>query len=245
MSGHSKWANIKHRKAKGDAARGKIFTKIGREIAVAVKSGGADPEANSKLKDVIAKAKANNMPNDNIARGIKKAAGELGLVNYEDMLYEGYGIGGSAVLVETLTDNKTRTAGDVRHFFDKYGGSLGTTNCVSFMFQRKGLIILERGIKTSEDAVFEDALEAGASDVITSDDAFEVYTAPSDYFAVKDVLEKKYIVLSSETAYYPNSTVKLDAEQLVKFQKMLEIFEDCDDVQNVYHNVELPEEEEE
>jgi YebC/PmpR family DNA-binding regulatory protein len=244
MSGHSKWANIKHKKEKGDAARGKIFTKIGREIAVAVKQGGSDPESNSKLKDAIAKAKANNMPNENILRGIKKAAGELSSVNYEEVIYEGYGAGGAAVIIECLTDNKNRTAGDIRHFFDKFGGALGATNCVLFMFDKKGLIAIERTPKTSEDKVLEDALEGGADDVITLDDAFEVYTQPSNYISVKNYLEKKgYTFLTAEIDYIPQNTVVLENENAEKFVKMIECFEDLDDVQRVYHNAELPDEE--
>lgn len=244
MSGHSKWANIKHKKAKGDAERGKIFTKIGREIAVAVKQGGSDPDSNSKLKDIIAKAKASNMPNDNIIRGIKKAAGELGTVNYEEINYEGYGAGGAAVIIESLTDNKNRTVGDIRHFFDKYGGALGTTNSVSFMFDRKGVLVIERTPKLSEDEIIEAALEAGADDVISEDDAFEVYTDPSAFSAVREFLEnKKYEFLSAEIDFIPQSKVKLEGENLEKFLKMIECFEDLDDVQNVYHNADLPEEE--
>lgn len=246
MSGHSKWANIKHRKAKGDAQRGKIFTKIGREIAVAVKQGGADPESNSKLKEIIAKAKANNMPNDNITRGIKKASGELNSVNYEEVIYEGYGAGGAAVVVECLTDNKNRTAGDIRHYFDKYGGSLGASNCVLFMFERKGVIAIERTAKLSEDKVIEDALEGGAEDVISLDDAFEIYTQPSDFPEVRTYLEDKgYTFLNAEIDYIPQNTAALEGDNIEKFLKMLECFEDLDDVQNVYHNAELPEEEQE
>ena len=172
MSGHSKWANIKNKKAKGDAAKSKIFTKIGREIAVAVKLGGSDPASNSKLYDAIANAKMNNMPNDNISRSIKKAAGELGNINYENMLYEGYGIGGSAVIIEVLTDNKNRIAGEVRHYFDKFGGAMGTSNCVSYMFDRKGVVVCERNEK-SEDDIYETVLDAGAEDVNIEDDVFE------------------------------------------------------------------------
>lgn len=243
MSGHSKWANIKHRKAKGDAQRGKIFTKIGREIAVAVKMGGSDPELNSKLKDAIAKAKANNLPNDNIIRGIKKAAGELGNVNYEEITYEGYGTSGVAVIVECLTDNKNRTAGDIRHLFDKFGGSLGSTNCVSFMFDRKGVITIERTPLLSEDEIMEAALEAGADDVAVLEDAFEVYTDPAVFSAVRAFLEnKKYEFLNAEIDFIPQNTTVLEGTNLEKFRKMLDSFEDLDDVQNVYHNADLPDE---
>ncbi len=246
MSGHSKWANIKHKKAKGDAAKGKIFTKIGREIAVAVKAGGSDPNSNSKLYDVIQKAKMNNMPNDNIQRSIKKAAGELGNVNYEAITYEGYGVGGSAVIVETLTDNKNRTSGDVRCAFDKHGGSLGTSNCVSFMFDRKGVIVCEKSAGTSEDDFFMLAVEAGADDVAFEDDTVIVYTAPNDMSAVQKNLQNNGVtILSAEISWEPQNMVTLDEASLVKFNRMLDALEDSDDVQNVYHNVELPEEEEE
>ncbi|MDL2238132.1 YebC/PmpR family DNA-binding transcriptional regulator, partial [Christensenellaceae bacterium OttesenSCG-928-K19] len=173
MSGHSKWSTIKHKKGKADAARGKVFTKLGREIAVAVKLGGPDPEMNSRLRDVVAKAKANNMPNDNISRSIKKASGDLGSVNYDEITYEGYGIGGSAVIVETMTDNKNRTVGEVRHAFDKFGGSLGTTGSVAFQFEKKGVIVIDADGK-DEDTVMEDALDAGAEDFSNEGEAFEV-----------------------------------------------------------------------
>lgn len=191
MSGHSKWANIKHKKGKADAARGKIFTKIGREIAIAVREGGSDPETNGKLRDVVAKAKANNMPNDNILRSIKKAAGELGSVNYEEITYEGYSAGGMAVLVECVTDNRNRTASDIRHYFDKFGGNLGATGSVGWMFDRKGLIVVDRKPGMDEDEVMMAALEAGASDVQTLDDAFEIYTEVGDFSAVREALEKE------------------------------------------------------
>ena len=245
MSGDSKWANIKHKKGKSDAIRGKIFTKIGREIAVAVKAGGPDPSINSKLYDVIVKARANNMPNDNIQRSIKKASGELGSINYESMMYEGYGIGGSAVIVETLTDNKNRTAGDVRCAFDKCGGSMGTTNCVSFMFDRKGVITCNRDGGLGEDEIFEMALECGADDVRVEDDMFEVLTAPADFSVVRKSLEDKGVTfINAEVEWIPQNTVTLTAEQLEKFERMLDMFDDNDDVQNVYHNVELPDDDE-
>ena len=198
MSGHSKWNNIKRTKEKSDAQRGKIFTKIGREIAVIVKQGGSDPNVNSKLKDVIQKAKQNNMPNDSIERSITKASGELSGVNYESITYEGYGAGGSAVIVECLTDNKNRTAGDVRHAFDKHGGSLGSTGCVSYLFNRKGLIVIEKNINTDIDAIMLDSLDAGADDVVEEDDVIEVYTTPANFDAVKKTLEdKNYQFLSA------------------------------------------------
>ncbi len=241
MSGHSKWANIKNKKAKTDAAKGKIFTKLGRELAVAAKAG-ADPSTNSKLADVIAKAKAANMPNDNITRSIKKAAGELGSVNYEVKIYEGYGIGGSAVIVKTLTDNVNRTVGEVRHIFDKYAGNMGTTGSVSYMFENKGVIIVERTLDLNEDAMMEMALEAGADDVVVEDDIYEIRTNPSDFSSVRKYLEEKGIAFEeADILMIPNDKVDLSAEHLVTFEKMLDAFEDNDDVQDVYHNVNLPE----
>ena len=245
MSGHSKWANIKNKKAKTDAAKGKIFTKIGREIAVAAKAG-ADPATNSKLADVIAKAKAANMPNDNIKRSIMKATGELGNVNYENLTYEGYGVGGSAVIVSTLTENKNRTVGEVRHIFDKYGGSLGTANSVSFMFENRGVIVIEKTTDSNDDEIMELALDAGADDVIYADDAYEIRTAPSSFSAVRKYFEERgYTFIEASVEMVPNDKITLSAEQLVTFNKMLDAFEDNDDVQDIYHNVELPEEEDE
>ena len=245
MSGHSKWANIKNKKAKTDAAKGKIFTKIGREIAVAAKAG-ADPSTNSKLADVIAKAKAANMPNDNIKRSIQKATGELGNVNYENLIYEGYGVGGSAVIVSTLTENKNRTVGEVRHIFDRYGGSMGNTGSVSFMFENRGVIVIERTVDLSEDEALELALDAGADDVITSDDVYEIRTAPSAFSAVRKYFEEKgYTFVEASIEMVPNDKITLNADQIVTFRKMLDAFEDNDDVQDIYHNVDLPEDEEE
>ncbi len=245
MSGHSKWANIKNKKAKTDAAKGKIFTKLGRELAVAAKAG-ADPSTNSKLADVIAKAKAANMPNDNITRSIKKAAGELGNVNYETKIYEGYGIGGSAVIVKTLTDNVNRTVGDVRHIFDKYGGNMGTTGSVSYMFENKGVLIIERTLSLDEDTVMEMALDAGADDVIVEEDIYEIRTAPNDFSAVRKYFEEKEIVFEeADVLMVPNDKVELNADQMVSFMKMLDAFDDNDDVQDVYHNVILPDDEDE
>ena len=243
MSGHSKWNNIKRTKEKSDAERGKIFTKIGREIAVIVKQGGSDPNVNSKLKDVIQKAKQNNMPNDSIERSIKKASGELSGVNYESITYEGYGAGGSAVIVECLTDNKNRTAGDVRHAFDKHGGSLGSTGCVSYLFNRKGLIVIEKNINTDIDAIMLDSLDAGADDVVEEDDVIEVYTTPANFDAVKKTLEdKNYQFLSAEVTLIADNYVELEQAKLEQFEKMLDALNDLDDVQNVYHNVENSEE---
>ena len=243
MSGHSKWANIKNKKAKTDAAKGKIFTKIGREIAVAAKAG-ADPATNSKLADVIAKAKAANMPNDNIKRSIMKATGELGNVNYENLTYEGYGVGGSAVIVSTLTENKNRTVGEVRHIFDKYGGSLGTANSVSFMFENRGVIVIEKTVGSNDDEIMELALDAGADDVIYADDAYEIRTAPSAFSAVRKYFEERgYSFIEASVEMVPNDKITLSPEQLITFNKMLDAFEDNDDVQDIYHNVELPDDE--
>lgn len=245
MSGHSKWHNIQATKGKMDAARSKIFTKIGRELAVAVKAGGPDPASNPTLRAVIAKAKQNNMPNDNIDRSIKKAAGELGSVNYESIVYEGYGVGGSAVIVECLTDNKNRTAGDVRHAFDKHGGALGSNGCVSYLFQRKGIIIVPREEGLDSDMLMMDALEAGAKDVIEHDDEVEIITAPNEVNTVKETLEKAgYTIVMSESTLVPDLYVDLDEQKLVSFQKMIDVLEELDDVQEVYHNVNLPDEEE-
>ena len=238
MSGHSKWHNIQARKGKSDAQRGKIFTKIGREIAVVVKAGGADPVSNSKLRDIIAKAKQNNMPNDSIQRAIKKATGELSNVNYENTTYEGYGVGGSAVIVECLTDNKNRTAGDVRHAFDKHGGSLGASGCVSYLFKRKGIIILEKKDNMDSDEILMQALEAGAKDVLEDEDSFTIETAPEDLNSVVESLKNNGIEVSEyESMLVPDMYVELDEAKQAQFEKMLDALEDLDDVQNVYHNV--------
>jgi len=238
MSGHSKWNNIKRKKEKTDGAKAKIFTKIGRELAVAVKEGGsADPNANSKLKDCIAKAKANNVPNDNIERIIKKAAGDGDADKYENIVYEGYGPSGIAVIVETLTDNRNRTAGDVRHYFDKFGGNLGTNGCVSFLFEKKGVIVIDRE-DLNEDQVMEDALEAGASDFQADEDVFEIYTEPEDFSGVRDDLEAHgYVFVSAETEMVPSTYTKIeDEDTILKMQRLLDALEDNDDVQNVWHN---------
>lgn len=238
MSGHSKWHNIQARKGKSDAQRGKIFTKIGREIAVVVKAGGADPVSNSKLRDIIAKAKQNNMPNDSIQRAIKKATGELSNVNYENTTYEGYGVGGSAVIVECLTDNKNRTAGDVRHAFDKHGGSLGASGCVSYLFKRKGIIVLEKNDKMDSDEILMQALEAGAKDVLEDEDSFTIETAPEDLNSVVESLKNNGIEVNEyESMLVPDMYVELDEGKQAQFEKMLDALEDLDDVQNVYHNV--------
>ncbi len=243
MSGHSKWSTIKRKKEKTDQQRAKVFTKIGRELAVVVKSGGPDPNVNSKLKDVIAKAKAANVPNDNIERIIKKAAGEGDSSNYEDIVYEGYGPSGVAVIVETLTDNRNRTAGDLRHYFDKFGGNMGQPGSVMFMFNRQGVITIDsEGL--DEDTVMEAALEAGAEDFSAEDGVFEIVTGPNDLGAVRDALEQAgYSVLSAEVAYVPTTTTVLDnPDDVVKMEKLIDILEENDDVQDIWHNWEMPEE---
>lgn len=238
MSGHSKWHNIQARKGKSDAERGKIFTKIGREIAVVVKTGGADPVSNSKLRDIIAKAKQNNMPNDSIQRAIKKATGELSNVNYENTTYEGYGVGGSAVIVECLTDNKNRTAGDVRHAFDKHGGSLGASGCVSYLFKRKGIIILEKNDEMDSDEILMQALEAGAKDVLEDEDCFTIETASDELNSVVESLKNNGIEVNEyDVELVPDMYVELDEAKQTQFEKMIDALEDLDDVQNVYHNV--------
>lgn len=244
MSGHSKWANIKHKKGKADAVRGKIFTKIGREIAIAVREGGADPDTNGKLRDIIAKAKANNMPNDNITRSIKKASGEMGNIIYEEILYEGYGAGGLAVIVECVTDNRNRTASDIRHYFDKFGGNLGATGSVGWMFDRKGLIVIDRKPGMEEDDVMMMSLEAGASDMQALEDAFEVYTEVTDFSAVREALEAEGCTfLSAELTRMPQNLTQIsDPDTLEKIYKLMDALEDMDDVQNVYHNGDLPDE---
>ena len=245
MSGHSKWHNIQARKGKADAARGKIFTKIGREISVAAK-GNPNPDTNSKLADAIAKAKANNMPNDNIQRCIKKAAGELGSANYETLVYEGYGVGGSALIINTLTDNKNRTAGDVRSTLSKGGGELGSTGCVSYMFDNKGLLVVERTVGLDEDTVTEYAIDAGADDIVVQDDAYEIYTSPAAFSGVRKYLEEKGLsFLEADVRMIPQSKITLSEENTERFIKLLDKLEDLDDVQDVYHNVELPEDEDE
>ena len=244
MSGHSKWNNIKRKKEKTDAAKAKIFTKIGREIAVIVKAGGPNPAENSKLKDAIAKAKAANVPNDNIERIIKKAAGETGGSDYEELIYEGYGPCGIAVVVETLTDNRNRTAGEMRHYFDKCGGNLGQSGSVMFMFDRKGIIEIE-GEGLDEDKVMEDALESGAEDFNFDGDVFEITTEPNDMGTVRDALEEKgYTFLSAEVQYVPQTTSAIDdPDMITKMEKLIDMLEENDDVQNIWHNWEMPDEE--
>lgn len=246
MSGHSKWATIKRKKGAIDAKRGKIFTKLGRELMVAVKEGGPDPDSNSKLRDAIAKAKANNMPNDTISRSIKKASGEAGASEYFEMVYEGYGPSGIAVIVETLTDNKNRTAGDLRHYFDKNGGNLGQNGCVSFMFDRKGVIVIEKADGVDEDTLMMDALEAGADDFNVEDECYEIMTAVESFSQVREALEKSgYTFAQAEINYIPQTTTTIDdPDTVTKMEKLIDMLEENDDVQNVYHTWEMPDDEE-
>ncbi len=246
MSGHSKWSTIKRKKEATDGARAKVFTKIGREIMVCVKESGADPNSNSKLRELIAKAKSNNVPNDNIERVIKKAAGGGDKTTYEANVYEGYGPCGVAVIVETLTDNKNRTAGDVRHYFDKFGGNLGTTGCVSFMFSSKGIIVLEN-TGLDEDKVMEDVFDLGASDYNINADYVEIETEPNDVNAIREGLEAKgYKVISAEADMIPATYTELtDEDSIKKMNLLLEHLEDNDDVQKVYHNWDMPEDDDE
>ena len=247
MSGHNKWSTIKHKKEKTDAARGKIFTKIGREIAIAVREGGPDPSTNNKLKDVVAKAKANNMPNDNIQRSIKKAAGEGEGANYKEVTYEGYAPGGVAVIVEVVTDNLNRTASEIRHIFDKCGGSLGSNGCVSYKFERKGVIEIDNEKGLDEDELMNLALEAGADDVESSEESAVFYTDPNDLSEVRDNLEAAGCTfLSVERQMVPTMTNEItDPELAAKVQKLIDWLDEYDDTQAVYHDAELPEEEEE
>ncbi len=239
MSGHSKFANIKHKKEKNDAKKGKIFTIIGREIVIAVKEGGPDPANNSKLRDVIAKAKANNMPNDTIERGIKRAAGDANADNYESITYEGYGPNGIAIIVDTLTDNKNRTAANVRSAFTKGNGNVGTPGCVSFMFDKKGQIIVDKEeCEMSADDLMMTALDAGAEDFNEEEDCFEILTDPDDFSQVRETLENEGIPMAeAEVTMIPQTYVELTDEAAIKsLQRTLDLLEDDDDVQNVYHN---------
>ena len=264
MSGHSKWHNIQAKKGKADAAKGRIFTKLGREIAVAAKSN-PNPDTNSKLADIIAKAKAANMPNDNIQRSIKKASGEMSGADYKELTYEGYGVAGSAVIVVTLTDNINRTAGDVRAILGKHGGQLGQNGCVSYNFDNKGYIVVERTVELDEDTITEIALEAGADDVVVSDDVYEIFTAPEAFSDVRKFLEEKnkemvaaapqgrrneevedkIRFVQAEVAMIPQNKITLPEDQVATFEKMIDALEEHDDVQNVYHNVDLPYDDEE
>ncbi|MBQ6554320.1 MAG: YebC/PmpR family DNA-binding transcriptional regulator [Firmicutes bacterium] len=238
MSGHSKFANIKHKKEKNDAAKGKIFTVIGRELAVAVKAGGPDPDNNSRLRDAIAKAKSNNMPNDTIERSIKKAAGDLDGVNYETITYEGYGPKGVAVIVEVLTDNKNRSAANVRSAFTKGGGNMGTSGCVSFMFDEKGQIMIEKDDDIDSDELEMTAIEAGAEDIITEDEGYEIITAPEDFSAVREALEAAGIPMAeAEITMIPQTYTELtDPDDIKKMNRLLDLLDEDDDVKNVYHN---------
>ena len=239
MSGHSKLANIKHKKEKNDAKKGKIFTKLGREIAVAVKEGGADPDNNSRLRDIVAKAKANNMPNDTIDRSIKKAAGDANAVNYESITYEGYGPSGVAIIVEALTDNKNRTASNVRSAFTKGNGSIGTPGCVSYNFEKKGqIIIAKEDCQMDEDDLMMTALDAGAEDFAAEEDSYEIVTDPDDFSKVREALEAESIEMASaEVTMIPNTMVELVSEDDIKnLQKTLDLLEEDDDVQDVWHN---------
>ena len=246
MSGHNKWSTIKRKKGANDAARAKVFTKIGRELAVAVKNGGPDPNNNAKLRDVIAKAKQNNVPNDNIERTIKKAAGMGDKTTFENIVYEGYGPCGIAVIVETLTDNRNRTAGDIRHYFDKCGGNLGQNGCVSFMFDRKGVIVIADE-DLDEDKLMEDVMEAGGDDFKYEDGVAEIVTAPNDFPAVRDALYGMgYRFESADVAYVPQTTTAIDdPDNVTKMTKLLDMLEENDDVQIVWHNWDMPEEDEE
>ncbi|MCQ2407075.1 MAG: YebC/PmpR family DNA-binding transcriptional regulator [Oscillospiraceae bacterium] len=244
MSGHSKWNNIKRKKEATDAVKAKIFTKIGREMMVVIKEGGPDPNNNSKLRDLIAKAKSNNVPNDNIDRLIKKAAGDSDKNSYESLTYEGYGPNGVAVIVECLTDNKNRTAGNIRHYFDKFGGNLGTTGCVSYLFSTKGIVVIEHEGELDEDTVMEDVMELGGDDMTYSEDSIEIFCDPTAVSALREGLTAKgYLVASAEAEEVPSTYVTLtDEEALRKMGLLLEHLEDDDDVQNVWHNWEMPNE---
>lgn len=240
MSGHSKWANIKHKKGKEDARRGKVFTKLIKEITVAARMGGGDPGANPRLRSAILAAKAENMPKDNLERAIKKGTGEMEGVNYEEMTYEGYGPGGAAIIVESLTDNKNRAIADIRHIFTKCGGNIGSTGCVAWMFDKKGLIVVTKK-GANEDLLMETAIDAGAEDVKDEGDEFEVITAPEDFEAVKEALDNAKIVCSSaEVTMIPQNYTRLEGTDAEKMIKMMDSLDDCDDVQNVHTNADIP-----
>lgn len=246
MSGHSKWANIKHKKGKADALRGKITTKISREITIAVRMGGADPTGNMKLKLALSKAKANNIPKDNIQRAIQKGAGALEGQSFEEITYEGYGPAGVAMMVSCLTDNRNRTAADIRHVFSKHGGNLGATGCVGYMFQQKGIFAVSKETGVSEDDLMMIALEAGAEDIKSDEEGFEIVTDPAAYDDVEKALADNNIeVAMSEITMVPDTMAELSAEDAEKVQKMLDALDDCDDVQDVYTNADLPDDDEE
>ena len=238
MSGHSKWSNIKHRKGKTDAQKAKVYTKIGREIAVVVKAGGPDPTVNGKLRDIIAKARANNMPSENVQRCIKKAAGGEDTSNYESIVYEGYGPGGVAVIVEALTDNRNRTAADVRHAFDKCGGNMGATGCVSWSFQEKGIIVIEKADNMDDDEMTMEALELEVQDIEVLEDSYEITTAPETFSQIREAYEAKgYTILEAEVSKIPdNYTTLTDEDQIKNMNKLIDMLEDNEDVQNIYHS---------
>lgn len=246
MSGHSKWANIKHKKGKADALRGKITTKISREITIAVRMGGSDPTGNMKLKLALSKAKANNIPKDNIQRAIQKGAGALEGQSFEEITYEGYGPAGVAMMVSCLTDNRNRTAADVRHIFSKYGGNLGATGCVGYMFQQKGIFAVSKETGVTEDDLMMIALDAGAEDIKSDEEGFEIVTDPAAYDDVEKALADNNIeVAMSEITMVPDTMAELSAEDAERVQKMLDALDDCDDVQDVYTNADLPDDDEE
>ena len=244
MSGHSKWANIKRKKGANDAIRGKITTKIGREITIAVRMGGSDPVGNMRLKLALSKAKANNIPKDNINRAIQKGLGASDGSNYEELTYEGYGPAGTAIMLDILTDNRNRTAADVRHIFSKYGGNLGETGCVGWMFKKKAVFIVEKETFEDEDALMEIVLEAGADDFSAEDDIFEITAEPEAFDDIEKALGEKGIEpASAEVTMVPDTTVKVEGENVAKMQKLLDALDENDDVQNVYGNYEMDEEE--
>lgn len=244
MAGHSKWANIKHRKGKMDAIRGKMTTKIGREITIAVRMGGSDPIGNTRLKLALQKAKSNNIPKDNIQRAIQKGEGNLEGVNYEEITYEGYGPAGVAVMVTTLTDNRNRTAAEVRHMFSKYGANMGESGCVSWMFKRTGLLVIEKSDKVNEDDLMLLVLDAGADDVKVEEEAYEIYTEPGVLDDVQKALEDNgFEIASAEVAMIPDNSIELAGEDVAKMQKLIDMLEDLDDVQDVFSNAIMPEEE--
>ncbi|HBG08469.1 MAG: YebC/PmpR family DNA-binding transcriptional regulator [Limnochordia bacterium] len=240
MAGHSKWANIKHKKAKEDAKRGQIFTKLGRKITVAAKEGGPDPTSNVRLRLAIEEARSFNMPNDNIERAIQRAVGGLEGVTYSEVLYEGYGPNGVAIMLQALTDNRNRTAGEVRHRFSKYGGNLGESGCVAWMFERRGVLVVERGENVDEDEVMLQALDAGAEDVVAEGDVIEIHTDPSEFIRIKEELEGHGLTfLGAEISFIPQNTVQIDQEQAEKVEKLIELLEELDEVQEVYANYEV------
>ena len=242
MSGHSKWSSIKHKKGATDAKRGKIFTKLIKEITVVARMGGGDPDANPRLRTAIAAAKNENMPKDNIERAIKKGTGELEGVNYEESTYEGYGPGGAAVFIESVTDNKNRAVADIRHIFSKHGGNLGENGCVAWMFDKKGYIAIEKKV-VDEDSLMETAIEAGAEDVREDNGSFEIITEPDDFESVKTAIDKAVIpYIDAEITMLPQSTTNLEGKQALQMVKLMEALDDCDDVQKVYTNADIPEE---